>query len=769
MRRAILLSLLAALAAATPTPSAEGEPQRGPSGLRVEMLLEPDRISVNGTPSSVSLEDLSTLRQPAQIPLIQTSTPRFSWIVNGPPENAIQTAYQILVASSSTQLESHIGDVWDSGKVESDQSVAIPYGGSTLDPNTSYAWKVRMWDSGGSAGPYSQVQQFRTGDLARGETTSSYPLERGVVEAKRWVRIAEGHYFIDFGAAAFGRLELTLTSPVANQRILVHLGEVPDGPNRIHRSPGGVRRYRVIPLSLQQGTHTYEALIPPDHRNTGPNAIRMPEYAGEVLPFRYCEIENYPGELDSSQVRQVVIYYPFNDQASSFWSSNQVLNDVWELCKYSIKATSFTGIYVDGDRERIPYEADAYINQLAHYGVDAEYSIARRTHEYLIENPTWPTEWILHSVLMAWEDYMYAGDPGSLERHYEDLKAKTLAGLAREDGLISTRTGRVTPKVLNSIHFSGELRDIVDWPHTGILGLSEGEGGETDGFVFTDINTVVNAFHYRALVLMSQIAEALDRADDVEHFLNRAELVRQSFNRVLLDERKGYYVDGEGTEHSSLHANMFPLALGLVPDDFRASVVKFVKSRGMACSVYGAQYLLDGLYEAGAEDYALDLLTATHDRSWAHMIYGLGTTITAEAWDTKYKPNMDWNHAWGSAPANLIPRRLVGVRPLEPGFRKVLIQPQPGYLREFKGTVPTIRGPVRVEYRRDPSGKRRLQIVVPGNTTARVMLPWPNDGEAPVIESATPAERRGQSTILERRGQSAILDALGPGPHEIQY
>ena len=87
-------------------------------------------------------------------------------------------------------------------------------------------------------------------------------------------------------------------------------------------------------------------------------------------------------------------------------------------CPFSPELTSsrsFAGIYVDGDRERIPYEADALINQLCHYGVDREYSMARRSHEYLLNRPTWPTEWILQSVLIAWYDYMYTGDSRSLK------------------------------------------------------------------------------------------------------------------------------------------------------------------------------------------------------------------------------------------------------------------------------------------------------------------------------------------------------------------
>ncbi len=140
------------------------------------------------------------------------------------------------------------------------------------------------------------------------------------------------------------------------------------------------------------------------------NPILMPEYIGEVYPFRYVSIENFAGTLTPESVQRKIVFYPFAENASSFTSSDTILNQVWDLCKYSIKATSFTGYYVDGDRERIPYEADALINQLSHYAVDAEYSMARRSMVYMLYHPTWPTEWSLQNVLLAWNDYLYTGD-----------------------------------------------------------------------------------------------------------------------------------------------------------------------------------------------------------------------------------------------------------------------------------------------------------------------------------------------------------------------
>ena len=541
----------------------------------------------------------------------------------------------------------------------------------------------------------------------------------------------------------------------------MHLGEVPTGDDTIDRNPGGTRRYRMMTLQIDAGTHTYKVAITPDRRNTGSNAIKMPASVGEVMPFRYCEIINSPSPIDATKIVQIAVHYPFDKDASQFRSSSDVLDDVWDLCKYSIKATSFCGVYIDGDRERIPYEADAYINQLCHYGVDREYTMARYTHEYLITHPTWPTEWILHSVLMAWADYLYTGDIESTEHYYDDLKAKTLLALARDDGLISTQTGLVTDEVLRSIHFKGQLRDIVDWPHGNILGL-QGGYGETDDFEFKPINTVVNAFHYRALVVMSRMARDLGKVADAERFSEAAARVKESFNTRLLDKNKGIYVDGEGSEHSALHANMFPLAFGLVPDDYVASVAEFIKSRGMVCSVYGSQYLLEALYAAGEGDYALKLMTdRSTDRSWPHMVYDVGTTITLEAWDNKYKPNQDWNHAWGAAPANIIPRCLMGVEPIEPGFGQVRIKPQVGSLTSGHLRHPTVRGPIDVDFQSMPDRPFVLDVDIPANVEACVYLPALDSEKPDVIVDGQPAK----GTLA---GKFIVLDGIGSGRHRFE-
>jgi len=719
----------------------------------VNRLFNTEQAFLNGYPVTTPLNESISRRGNFQFAEISTHKPQLGWIIDATTNNTLQTSYRILLASDDNKLRNDEADLWDSGQVYSNQSINIQYNGKPLQPDKIYYWKVKIWDNHGNESDFSEVSQFKTSDELVDYFTDRYPLQKQDDSPLLINQTDKSSYFVDFGKASFGRVRVRLYSESDSDSIILHMGEAKQG-GKVNRSPGGTIRYSKYTIHPKKGWNTYIVTIKPDKRNTGSQAILIPEYIGEVTPFRYCEIENYNHELKETDIIRETVFYPFNELESYFHSSDTVLNQVWDISKYSIKATSFLGIYVDGDRERIPYEADALINQLSNYGVAREFNLPRHTHEYLIHQPTWPTEWILQSVLMAWEDYMHTGNTESLENYYNDLKAKTLIPLSDENGFISTRTGKVTPEVLKSIHFDGNLRDIVDWPHTGILGLNKGEGGESDGYVFEDINTVVNAFHYRALTIMSEVAKLLEKDEESLYYKNKAVQLKKVFNQKLLDKKRGYYIDGIGTDHSSLHANMFPFALGLVPEKNIDPVMKFIKSRGMACSVYGSQFLMDAIYDAGGAQYGLDLLTSTTDRSWYNMIRA-GSTITMEAWDNKYKPNQDWNHAWGAAPANLIPRKLMGIEPIEAGFKKIRIKPQPGTLESAEIKHPTIRGDVYMKFSNNPEKSFNLEVDIPANSTADVYLPYYSKKQEVTLNN--------QTVKFRRKGDFSVIENIGSG------
>jgi len=94
---------------------------------------------------------------------LKNTCPQFSWIIHDRDRGEVQTAYQILVASSPTLIVQNKGDLWDSNKVPSSASTHVPYAGSPLSGRSRYWWKVRTWDRSGRAGPFSSAACFETG------------------------------------------------------------------------------------------------------------------------------------------------------------------------------------------------------------------------------------------------------------------------------------------------------------------------------------------------------------------------------------------------------------------------------------------------------------------------------------------------------------------------------------------------------------------------------------------------------------------------------
>ena len=652
------------------------------------------------------------IKNPAGLKIVD-SKPEFSWIL--PVTANVQKGYQILVASSRELIDKNIGDVWNSGNTRSNQSTNVELGSEPLKPNTTYFWKVRYFDADNRISEYSEVQKFTTGDFTAKITSgNSFQIEH--IKPVALNELADGTYFADFGKHAFATLNINYSAKKP-EILTIRVGEkLLDG--KIDRNPGGTIRYQEVKLEVKPGKTTYQLPLVADQRNTNHMAIALPDSFPVLMPFRYAEIEGATG-LKAADLDQEAYFYTFDYNSSSFSSSNEILNQVWDICKYTQKGTSFAGYYVDGDRERIPYEADAYLNQLSHYSVDNEYTIARKTIEhFFVSQPTWPTEWQLHVPMLVYQDYMYTGNTELIEKYYENLKVKTLMVLEVEDGFISTESEKHNVELIKSLGFpdsTKRLKDIVDWPPPAANFGGKGPiPGEQDGYVFKRINTVVNGFYYHNMKIMAEFARILNKPDEADDFEYRAARVKKSINEQLFDKEKGYYVDGIGTDHSSIHANMILVAFDVVPQSRMKSVMEFIKSRGMACSVYGAQYLMEALYKGGEADYALQLMTATNDRSWYNMIR-IGATMTLEAWDMKYKSNGDWNHAWGAAPANIIPRGMWGIQPKVAGFDVVSIQPQMGNLKNSSIVVPTIKGQIKAEFARKGARLTEYTIELPAN------------------------------------------------------
>lgn len=98
---------------------------------------------------------------------IDTKTPKFSWILESVERGQMQSAYQVLVATSLDNLQKGMGDKWDSKKVKLSNSVNIPYEGNLLSSGEKCFWKVRVWNKKGKVSDWSETATFEMGLLEK--------------------------------------------------------------------------------------------------------------------------------------------------------------------------------------------------------------------------------------------------------------------------------------------------------------------------------------------------------------------------------------------------------------------------------------------------------------------------------------------------------------------------------------------------------------------------------------------------------------------------
>ncbi|MEP6755114.1 MAG: hypothetical protein ABJA67_06415, partial [Chthonomonadales bacterium] len=378
-------------------------PQTAPTCLRVNLLRHPEAAVI--TDSNLS----------------------FSWVVNDSRHGAMQSTYQIELDHADGKL------VWSTGRVKSGDSTQVYYAGPKLKSDR-YQWRVRTGDKAGQFSPWSKFQHFDLRLDSPGAKPRLWPSE------SRWVETSTGHvlenrqhaafspskqvtvkkldgdrWVCDFGKAAFGTFSFGLSTNYSGP-LTVRLGERSSGDGGVDSNVGRSSiGYIQAAAVAEKGVFTVNL---PRHVGKYPHSQSLPEFMPEVMPFRYAEIRGIPVGTQPINAVQDRLLYDFDEDASEFSCSDPRLQKVWDLCKYTLHATPFLSLYCDGNRERMPYEADSYIQQLGHASVDSEFTAARYTLEFLLNHASWPTEWQAHTIFMAWQQWMSTGDLSTARRYY---------------------------------------------------------------------------------------------------------------------------------------------------------------------------------------------------------------------------------------------------------------------------------------------------------------------------------------------------------------
>jgi alpha-L-rhamnosidase len=285
----------------------------------------------------------------------------------------------------------------------------------------------------------------------------------------------------------------------------------------------------------------------------------------------------------------------------------------------------------------------------------------------------------------------------------------------------------------------GRGTDFGDW-----LALDAKDPGDPT----TPKDLIGTAFWAHSLDCMAQMGEAVDQGAQAQSYRDMWIRVRSAF--------QGEFVHADGrVGNGSQTGYLLALRYGLILDEMRAAtvahIVTDIKRRGTLLSTgfLGTPISLDVLADAGYVQLAYDLLLRTEFPSWGYMVARGATTIW-ERWngDTGDVSMNSFNHYALGAVCGFLFRRLAGIAPLEPGFRKIEVHPLlDSRVKSGGGRYHSVLGLIATRWRQQDGGGFELALTVPPNASAVVHLPAPpactiEEGGAPIAARADIREIR---------------------------
>lgn len=522
---------------------------------------------------------------------------------------------------------------------------------------------------------------------------------------ERIVKKGAGHYFIDFGSELSGETAF-LVSGSEGHEVEIRHGEETDEPESV--------RYDMRCNCLYQEFCTLSGR--PDE------LLAFYDYKG----FRYAEVLNWPEELSVDRIWAHERHYPFPRNASSFTSSNPLLNAIWTLCSNGVRVGTLDTYLDCPTREKGGFMGDGFVTGISHLVCTGDGRILRKflndvgsTRAYVpgllstapnYVNGELAEYSLLWPVLLEYY-YQWTADLEFVKEMMPVLKGllEYYASYENEDGLIQDVFSHTTKHYSILVDWPKNLRDGYDDPF--LMGART-DNEDPSGV----INTMVQGFYSCALQAAERLAVIAGSEDIKQHVAGRNDQLCAAVVSQLRNPETGLFIDRNGSDHSALHANVTPLMAGMLAGDDRQAAIEFICEKRLNCGVYFSFFVLKALYDSGEPDLAYDLITSRDLHSWNSMLEA-GATTCMEAWAPDLKWNTSWCHPWSSAPIHMIAHEVMGLRPGTPGWKDVRFDPRPPEGLDSAAIAITIpQGKVVAEFQQTNSAIT-YHLSVPAGTT----------------------------------------------------
>lgn len=456
-------------------------------------------------------------------------------------------------------------------------------------------------------------------------------------------KTGRGRWMVDAGSEVTGGLLLKVRG-AAGSRVILSYGEELDSGECVRWQMRCNCDYREEWI-LKEGISCY---VPYDYKG-----------------FRYVQIEAEPGvfpdgsfreqqELKILDVSLQIRHYPVNPGACNLKTDAPYIEDIFRICRRAVILGTQEGYLDCPTREKGQYLGDAIITSRSQVWLTGRTDMLRKC----ISQFAW-TEKICPGLLgvapgslmqeiadfsLLWPqllltDYLFTGDRQFLRQYYPTTKRMIayFSQFERGDGLLAD----VSEK-WNLVDWPEELRDHYDFPLTRPV-------------VASGCHNVINALYIGAMKVLSEFEQILQLPQTCD-WAGR----RSAFLRIFYRKDKGLFADREGGAHCSLHANLYPLYFGLIPEKEKSRVADFLVEKGLSCSPMTGFYLLRALAGAGYYREVYQMITNTGAHGWVNMLRE-GATACFEVWGKEQKWNTSLCHPWSSAPIGLLIEEIAGI------------------------------------------------------------------------------------------------------------
>ena len=436
--------------------------------------------------------------------------------------------------------------------------------------------------------------------------------------------------------------------------------------------------------------------------------------------FRYVEVSGFPGDLSTESLVGMVVHTDAT-VTGELAAQNDTVQAIWRNAFWS-QRSNFFGVPTDCPQrdERLGWMGDIQVFlDTASFNMDVDAFIRRFMAEvragqtpdgaFPIVTPqprSFPelvtSGWSDAGVILPWTLYRRYGETRVIEENWAAMEGwLRYIGSANPDFIFRNRRGV----------------DLGDWLSVD----AKQPADETTPRVL-----VATAYWAYCAALLEEMARATGRTAEAHHYARVRAQVGSAFADAFVHADG---IIGNGSQTGYVLALRFDLVPAKLREAAGTHLAADIRGRGMKLSTgfLGTPYLLDVLADTGQAEVAVSLLLQAAYPSWGYML-SKGATTMWERWngDVGDVGMNSYNHYAFGAVVGFMYRRLAGIAPAAPGFRRIDINPV------FSPRIGPVRaryqsciGPISTDVSGDAHGLTRLGVEIPPNSIASVHLPQP--------------------------------------------